>query len=295
MENNKLKNIAKLAVIGYGIYKVFKTSVRPAKREKLKDSVIVITGASAGIGKSYAYAFAEEGCNLVLASRSKAKLETIAEDIKQKYNVKVIIAPTDVADENQCKNLINIALEQFDHIDILINNAGVGAYGYIHTTNVDDMKKIMDTNFWGMVHCIHAVLPSMIRRRKGRIVNVSSVVGKIAMPAMGAYSATKFAMEGFSDSLRIEMKKFGIGVTVICPTTTKTEFVENAVEGNNLKIDSFGMSSERVAKETINAILDDKRDHILGIGENIGVKINNTFPTLVDNVLTLAPKFILKE
>lgn len=295
MANNKLQNIAKFAIVGYGAYKLFKTSSRTAKREKLAGNVVVITGASAGIGKSYAYAFAEEGCNLVLASRSKSKLTEISNDLIKKYNVKVIVVPTDVADEKQAKDLIDIALEEFDHIDILINNAGIGAYGYIHTTSIEDMKKLMDVNYWGMVHCTHAALASMIRRRKGRIVNVSSVVGKIAMPAMGAYSATKFAMEGFSDSLRIEMKKFGIGVTVICPTTTKTDFVENAVEGTNLKLESFGMSSERVAKETINAILDDKRDHVLGIGENLGVKINNTFPGIIDNVLTFAPKFILKE
>ncbi|MFN8578112.1 MAG: SDR family oxidoreductase [Candidatus Sericytochromatia bacterium] len=298
MENNndkKLQSIVTFALAGYGTYKLLKTISRPSKKEKLKGSSVIITGASAGIGKAYAFAFAEQGCDLILAARSKEKIDSLAEEIRQKYNVKVLSVPTDVSDEEQAKNLINIALEQFDHIDILINNAGIGSYGYIHETSISDMKKIMDVNFWGMVHCTHSILPSMIRRRKGRIVNVSSVVGKIALPTMGAYSATKFAMEGFSDSLRVEMKKYGIGVTVICPTSTKTDFVGNAFDGNKLKDDIFGMSSERVAKETINAILDNKREHILGIGENIGVTINSNFPNLIDNVLTLAPKFILKE
>jgi len=293
--DKKLQGIATLALVGYGAYKLLKTATRSSKKEKLKGSVVIITGASAGIGKAYAYAFAEQGCDLVLAARSKEKIDILADEIRQKYNVKVLSVPTDVSIEEQAKNLINISLEQFDHIDILINNAGIGSYGYIHETSVNDMKKIMDVNFWGMVHCTHAILPSMIRRRKGRIVNVSSVVGKMAMPVMGPYSATKFAMEGFSDSLRIEMKKYGIGVTVICPTSTKTEFVTNAIDGNNLRIDSIGMTSERVAKETINAILDNKREHILGLGENIGITINNTFPNIIDNVLTLAPKFMLKE
>lgn len=298
MENNndkKLQSIVTFALAGYGTYKLLKTISRPSKKEKLKGSSVIITGASAGIGKAYAFAFAEQGCDLILAARSKEKIDSLAEEIRQKYNVKVLSVPTDVSDEEQAKNLINIALEQFDHIDILINNAGIGSYGYIHETSISDMKKIMDVNFWGMVHCTHSILPSMIRRRKGRIVNVSSVVGKIALPTMGAYSATKFAMKGFSDSLRVEMKKYGIGVTVICPTSTKTDFVGNAFDGNKLKDDIFGMSSERVAKETINAILDNKREHILGIGENIGVTINSNFPNLIDNVLTLAPKFILKE
>lgn len=294
-KNNKLKNIAYLSTLGFGAYKLFKVATRKAKRENLKNQVIVITGASSGIGKSYAYAFAELGANIVLAARSKDKIEQLAKEIEEKYQVKTLAIQTDVSVEEQAKNLIDITLEHFDNIDILINNAGVAGYNYIHESKVQDMKKIMDINYWGMVYCTYSVLPSMIRRRKGRIVNISSVVGKRAMPIMGAYSASKFAMEGFSESLRVEVKKFGIGVTVICPTTTKTDIVNNAFEGDNLKIGSIGMSSDRVAKETINAILDNKREHILGFAENIGLKINNTFPSLVDNVLTIAPKFMLGE
>ncbi len=295
MDKN-LKKIAYISAFTFGIYKILKVKARDSKRESLKGKVIIITGASSGIGKSYAYAFAELGANIVLAARSKDKIDLIAEEIKDKYNVQTLAIQTDVSIEDQAKNLINMTLEHFDDIDILINNAGVAGYNYIHESSMEDMKKIMDINYWGMVYCTYHALPSMIRRRKGRIVNVSSVVGKRAMPVMGAYSASKFAMEGFSESLRVEIKKYGIGATVICPTTTKTDIVSNAFEGDNLKMGaSMGMTSERVAKETINAILDNKRGHIFGIGENIGLKINSTFPSLVDNVLTIAPKFMLGE
>lgn len=293
--DNKSLNLASIAMAGYGAYKLYKVASRKKKKENLKDNVVIITGASAGIGKAYAYAFAEQGCTVVLAARSKDKIDTLAQELKDKYNIKTLAVQTDVSIEEEAKNLIETTLEHFDYIDILINNAGVAGYSYIHETSLDDMKQIMDINYWGMVYCTHYALPSMIRRRKGKIVNVSSVVGKRAMPVMGAYSASKFAMEGFSESLRVEVKKYGIDVNVICPTTTKTDLVDNAFDGDNMKIKSFGMSSERVAKETINAILDNKREHILGLGENIGLKINDVFPELVDNVLTLAPKFMLKE
>ena len=202
---------------------------------------------------------------------------------------------TDVSMQQQAENFINQTLEHFDHIDILIHNAGIAGYSYINNSNLEDIQKIMNTNYWDMVYCIHSCLPSMIRSRKGKIVNISSIVRKRAMPLMGAYSASKFAIEGFSESLEAEVKNFGIDVIVICPTTTKTNFVNNAFEGDDLKPKLIGMSSERVAKETINAILDNKREHILGFGENVGLKINNLLPSFVDNLLTLAPKFLLKE
>lgn len=292
--NNSLKRIMALSAFSFGAYKLFKISARSSKKEDLRNKVVVITGASSGIGKSYAYAFAELGCNIVLAARSKDIIDNLAQELKEKYNIQALAIQTDVSIQEQAENLITQTLEHFDHIDILINNAGIAGYSYINESNLEDMKKIMNTNYWGMVYCTHSVLPSMIRRRKGKIVNISSVVGKRAMPLMGAYSASKFAMEGFSESLRVEVKKFGIDIIVICPTTTKTNFINNAFESENLRAKTIGMTSDRVAEETINAILDNKREHILGFTENLGLKINDILPSFVDNILTLAPKFLLK-
>lgn len=294
LNNNNLKKLVSITALAFGTYKLFKISTRSSKKESLKNKVVIITGASSGIGKSYAYAFAEIGCNIVLAARSKDIIDNLALELKEKYNIQALAIQTDVSIQEQAENLINQTLEYFDHIDILINNAGIAGYSYIYNSNLEDMKKIMDTNYWGMVYCIHSALPSMIRRRRGKIVNISSVVGKRAMPLMATYSASKFAMEGFSESLRVEVKKFGIDVLMIYPTTTKTNFINNAFEGENLRSKVIGMSSEIVAKETINAIVDNKRDHVLGFNEKIGLEINNFLPSLVDNLLTLAPKFLLK-
>jgi short-subunit dehydrogenase len=282
-----------LAALGF---KALRTLARKSRRKSLRDQVVVITGASTGIGKSYAIALAREGAKIVLAARTASKIEELAEEIKVKYNVETLAVPTDVSKEEEARNLIERALDRFGHIDILINNAGIATYGYFHNNNIEDLKKIMDVNFWGAVYCTHAVIPSMITRGKGKIVNISSFVGKRAVPVMAGYSASKYALGGFSESLRVEVKKYGIDVTVIYPTSTRTEIVNNALDTGKIKFGAnVGMTSDRVARETINAILDNKRDHVIGIGENIALSINNRFPSLVDRVLTVAPRLLINE
>jgi short-subunit dehydrogenase len=292
----KLLGLAAIIPAAIGGFKVFQAIARKSRRRSLKDQVVVITGASTGIGKAYAIALAKAGAKIVLAARTTGKIEDLAEEIKIKYNVDTLAVTTDISKEDEARELIEKALDKFGHIDILINNAGIASYGYFHNNNIEDLKKIMDVNFWGAVYCTHAVIPSMIKRGKGKIVNISSFVGKRAVPVMAGYSASKYAMGGFSESLRVEVKKYGIDVTVIYPTSTRTELVNNAVDNKNIKFGSnIGMTSERVARETINAILDNKRDHVIGIGENIALSINNTFPSLVDSVMTIAPKFLIEE
>ncbi len=291
-----LIGLSTLLPVALGSYILYKGKTRKVNRESLRGQVVVITGASTGIGKSYAIAFAKEGAKIVLAARSIDKIEQLAKELGVLYHVDAIAIQTDVSIEEEARRLIDKSIEHFGHIDILINNAGIASYSYFQDSNLNDHKKMMDVNYWGTVYCTHAAIPSMIKRNKGRIVNISSVLGKRAMPIMAGYSATKYAMQGFSDSLRVELKKYNIGITVICPTTTRTEIVNNALEKDNIKFGSnIGMSADRVAKETINAILDNKREHILGIGENIGLIINNSFPSLVDTVLTMAPKFMIKD
>jgi len=282
-----------LAVAGY---KAFKKVARKSLRKSLKDQVVVITGASTGIGKAYAIAFAREGAKIVLAARSTDKIAELAREINRKYNVETLAVTTDVAKEEDAREMIEKALDRFGHIDILINNAGIATYGYFHNNNMEDLKKIMDVNFWGAVYCTHAVIPAMISRGRGKIVNISSFVGKRAVPVMAGYSASKYAMGGFSESLRVEVKKYGIDVTVIYPTSTRTEIVNNALDKEKIKFGAnIGMTSDRVARETVNAILDNKRDHVIGIGENIALSINNTFPSFVDTVMRIAPKLMIND
>ena len=156
----------------------------------------------------------------------------------------------------------------------------------------------MDINYWGMVYCTHAVLPSMISRGSGKIINISSVAGKIGTPAMANYAATKHAMNGFSDALRAEVAKYGIQVNVICPTSTKTSIVMNSANNSAVKFDPKnypGMTPERVSKETMNAILDNKPEHVIGFLENIGIAINKISPATVNNTLKHTIRFIFKD
>lgn len=297
-DNSNLKLIAFLLPVVYAGYLAYKELSRPAKRKKLKDQVVVITGASSGIGKEYARVFAKEGAKLVLAARSTEKLVNLAQELKEKYNSETLVVTTDVSKEKDAKELIEESLEHFNHIDILINNAGVSTYEYFYKENIENLKKVMDVNYWGMVYCTHAVLPSMISRNKGKIVNISSFAGKRGMPVMANYSASKHAMQGFSEGLRVEVKKFGIDVLVICPTTTKTNIVANSMDNSAFKLNPenyFGMSVERVANESIKAILDNKREHILGLGEQFAFNIQKLSPGIIDIVLRNTFGFVFKD
>lgn len=293
---NKLTLISGLISGVFIGYKIYKKIIRGQRKVWFKDKVIVITGASTGIGKTYANAFAKLGANLVITARSTEKLLELSEELQEKYNIKVLPITCDVSDEESVKNMISKSLEYFNHIDILINNAGVGSYGYFNDADLKDMRQIMEINYWGMVYCTKYVLPSMIEKGQGKIINVSSVLGKIAIPTMAVYSSSKFAMNGFSNGLRGEVKKYGIDVLVICPTSTKTQFVSNSFDSDKFKLgNKLGMTAERVAKETINAILDNKREHVLGLGENIGVLVNDLAPSIISKVMEMAPKFMIKE
>lgn len=286
-----------LITSGLGYYACKELS-RPSRRKILKNQVVVITGASAGIGKALAYELAKEGCKLVLAARSTEKLEKISEELQSKYKSEILIVPTDVSNQSEAVNLIENSLDTFGYIDILINNAGIATYEFFYNENIENMKKVMDVNYWGMVNCTYSVLPSMISRNKGKIVNISSFAGKRGLPSYSNYAASKFAMNGFSESLRLEVKKYGINVIVVCPTSTKTDIVSTSLSNSALKINPdnfFGMSAERVARETVNAIVDNKREHIIGAGEKVILEINKVVPGFMDMAIKFFSKFIMKD
>lgn len=296
MKKNKLlvfTSIISTLLIANKIYKLLK---RESEKNKLKDSVVVITGASEGIGKEIAIEFAKQGSKIVLASRSMEKLEKVENELKENYiNCQVISVPTDVSKNEDCINLIETTLEKFNKIDILINNAGIVTYEYFYNTDNEEIKRIMDVNYWGIIYCTKAVLPYMMKNKKGKIVNVSSFVGKRAIPGMLAYSSSKFAIQAIGEGLRSELRKYGIGVTTVCPTSTKTELINNAISKRVKFSANIGMSANRVAKETINAMLENKREHIVGIPEKIFLFSNNFIPSFYDFILAFVPKFMLKD
>jgi len=185
--------------------------------------VAIVTGASSGIGMATALEFARRGYAVVLAARRVDRLEEVARRCEQSGGT-AQVQPTDVSDPDQVRGLIAAAVERFARIDVMVNNAGFGVQGRIHQIQERDMRDIFDVNFFGVFYGCKFVAPVMMRRRSGHIFNVSSVIGKRGTPFNGPYCATKFAVCGLTDALRVEMIPYHVRVTCVCPGLTETEF-----------------------------------------------------------------------
>jgi short-subunit dehydrogenase len=158
-----------------------------------KEKVVLITGASSGIGCASAIQFAKKGANIVLVARRKKKLEQVAEDLK-KFNVSTLVCECDVSDKSQVQEMSKIVLEKYGSIDVLVNNAGFAIYGSVSNLTIEEIESQMATNYFGMVYCIKNFLPSMIKKKSGHIVNVASVAASFGLPGIAPYCASKFAM-----------------------------------------------------------------------------------------------------
>lgn len=199
---------------------------------EIQDKVVIITGASMGIGEATARVFAAAGAKLVLAARSADKLEAIARSLPKE--AETLIVPTDMIDQAQVKALINKAYAHFGRIDILINNAGQSILGPIATVNPDQYRQIIELNLLGPLHAIQAVVPKMKEQGGGVIINISSNVSKMAIPMIGAYASTKYALNGLSLTARNELATDNIRVVLFQPGQTATEFGKNALREENL-------------------------------------------------------------
>ena len=189
---------------------------------------VLITGASQGIGKATALLFANKGYDLVLAARQSDRLEAAGEEIKN-LGRQALIVPTDVRDPQQVKTLVDKALEHYGAIDVLINNAGIYASGSIENFSLDDWHQLIDLNLWGYIHTINALLPHMIERGTGTIVNLSSIGGKVPVPYLAPYNTTKFAVTGLTEAMHSELKPKGIHVCGIYPNLINSNFMERAL------------------------------------------------------------------
>jgi short-subunit dehydrogenase len=188
-----------------------------------QDQVVLITGASNGIGRALARDFAKAGAVVVGCGRSRERLEAAIEEIRP-ASPSSMMFPCDVGEREQVQALAKRTLHEFGRVDIVINNAGIGTRRPFAETPLEMVEAIMRTNYLGMVYCTHALLPSMISRRSGHIVNISSIAGIAGSINLAAYCASKFAMNGFSESLYYELKPYGIHVSVICPGPVRTDF-----------------------------------------------------------------------
>lgn len=251
--------------------------------------VIIITGASSGIGRALASEFAKQGAFVLAAARSKEKLKTLETEF-QNPGGRVMAVVTDVSREEDCKRLIDTAIAQFGKIDILINNAGVSMRALFEETDLSVIKRLMDVNFWGTVYCTKFALPYLIKS-KGTLVGVSSVAGYKGLPGRTGYTASKFAMQGFLGVVRTENSKKGLHVLIACPGFTSSNIRNTALaadgsqQGESPRDENKMMSAEDVATRILSAIKKRKRNLVLTAEGRLIVFLNKFFPTLLDRII----------
>jgi len=249
-----------------------------------KNKVILITGASSGIGKETAIKFAKLGANIILVARRKDKLEQVANELK-KFNVSILVCQCDVSKKDQVKEMSKIVLEKFESIDILVNNAGFAIYGSVSNLTIDEIESQMATNYFGMIYCIKNFLPSMLKKKSGHIVNVASVAASFGLPGIASYCASKFAMLGFSEGLKHELKNTGVGITVVSPIIVRTNFFEYPSFEKMPKFSPTSLSSKTVAKAILKAANSPRLEIIVPSLVRGAVWMKNTFPFFINPIL----------
>jgi len=246
--------------------------------------VVVITGASSGIGKESAKEFAKLHASLALVSRDRNKLEDIAKELS-KYKTEILICQCDVSQKDQVSKMSQEVLEKFGTIDVLINNAGFGIYNIIKDTKTEEIESQMATNYFGMVYCTKAFLPKMLENKSGHIVNVASVAASFGIPAMASYCASKFAMLGFSESLYHELRGTGVGITVVSPIMVKTNFFNHNSFGKMPRY-TIALSANTVAKAVVRASSSPRLEIVVPQFIRIAIWMKQTFPYVVNLIVS---------
>lgn len=215
-----------------------------------KEQVAIVTGASSGIGEAVARLLCARGARVVLAARRKEKLDFLSQELNGCLSV-----ATDVTQEPSVKNLVAQTVERFGRIDILINNAGALLYKPMTECSLHEIRQVMETNFFGAALCARAVIPIMKKQKSGTIVNVASIAGRIGLPHLGYYGASKFALVGFSETLRQELAPDGIFVCTVCPGTVYTPMTKEIVDGARARGKKLILiSAETVAQKILIAV-----------------------------------------
>jgi NAD(P)-dependent dehydrogenase (short-subunit alcohol dehydrogenase family) len=293
--------MAKRTALGVGAVSLgvaARNRARNSRRIELQDQVVLITGSSRGLGLVMAREFADEGAKLVLCARHKGDLERAKQELEGS-GAEVLAVPCDVGDRAQVKNLIARANERFGRVDVLVNNAGVIAAGPLETQTIQDFEMAMDIMFWGVVYPTLEVLPRMRERKSGRIVNITSVGGKVSVPHLLAYNSAKFAAVGFSEGLTAEVAKDGIRVTTVVPGVMRTGGHVNAFFKGRHKIEyalfsvmsSMPLTSipaEHVARQVIQAVKAGDPEITLSFHAQVLARANGLFPGTLTTMMGLA-------
>jgi NAD(P)-dependent dehydrogenase (short-subunit alcohol dehydrogenase family) len=220
--------------------------------QRLKDRVAVITGGGRGIGRALALGFAAKGARVAVASRTAAQLQETARLVRGRGG-EVLAVVADVSDENAVRDLVRQTLAAWGRIDVLINNAGYELAGALEETDIAEAKAQFETNFFGVLRMTNAVLPVMRGQQEGRIINIGSLAGLVAVPFHGMYSASKYALEGYSEALRQEVKPFNISVSLIEPGFSSTNLAQSARQSVRL-ISDYEPMRERIFPVFVEAV-----------------------------------------
>jgi short-subunit dehydrogenase len=256
----------------------------------LKNKTVIITGASSGIGKSCAEQFAKKGANLVLGARQYVTLCEVAQDLEKRYGIRAIAVQCDVSKESDCKDLIDQANNSFNRIDVLVNNAGISMRALFKDLDLLVLRNLMDVNFWGTVYCTKFALPELLKNQ-GSVVGVSSIAGYRGLPGRTGYSASKFAMNGFLEALRVENLKTGLHVMIASPGFTASNIRNVALakdgtsQGETSMDEAKMMSSDQVAEIIVRGVEQRKRSLIMTAQGKLTVFLNKVLPSWLDGLV----------
>ncbi len=259
-------------------------------RRKLADTRTIVTGASSGIGRQIVIQLSRRGGHSIAVARRKDKLEAIVEDLRSDPRCRgsVQILAGDVTAEETRHAAVAYAVEHFGGLDGVINNAGIGAFGRFAENDPARLREIMDVNFFAAAEMTRVAVAELRQSRQPFVVNMNSILGHRAIPQMSEYCASKFALRGFSESLRVEVARLGINLLVVSPGTTETDFYDHVVAGKGKAPWSRGyaVSAESVAAATIRAIERGRREIYPNFGGRLLVLANKFFPGLIDRSLS---------
>ena len=253
----------------------------------LRNKTVVITGASSGIGLACAVEFAQHGANLVLGARRYVDLCATAQSLERDYGIRAVAVQCDVSNEADCRELVQQALTTFGGLDVLVNNAGVSMRALFADLDLAVLRRLMDVNFWGTVYCTKYAMPELLRSG-GSVVAVSSIAGFRGLPGRTGYSASKFAIHGFMESLRVENLKTGLHVMLACPGFTASSIRATALDGageahGETSMDEGKMmTTAEVARRIVKGVVQRRRTLVMTRQGKLAVLMNKLLPAWVD-------------
>jgi len=295
------KDIIKLTALAAGAV-VLKSTLTRLFEYDLNNKTVLITGGSRGLGLVMARGFAREGARLVLCARDEEELQRARDDIEQS-GAEVMTVPCNITNKQSVDEMVAAVNSRFGGVDVLVNNAGVIQVGPLEVMTVEDYEMAMQAHFWGPLYTTMAVLPSMRQKKSGRIVNITSIGGKVSVPHLVPYSASKFALVGFSKGLRAELMKDGVKVTTVVPGLMRTGSPCNADFKGKHRLEYawfsisdamplLTVSAENAARQVVQACKRGQAELVISVPAKIAVTFDALFPELSSQMLALVNQFL---